>query len=390
VVARPLGFTLVEFVVATAVVLLALSLAVALVVPATGACLTLPESTDLQQRVRVAAETLRADIAAAGNGFSLAWGASGSAAWPPVVPCRWTTATLSAVPGGCAASDSLTVLSMPAVAPQAITEATLTDLTAPIRIAAASACSLERAACRLHVGAPMLLADGTSAFDVFTASAVSSDGTLIAHGPGRLSGAYATGALLGEVSVRSYALGADSETGAPQLRRTDWGGASQPVTDHVVTLTFQYFGEALPPEMVNPDDHARRTTTYGPVPPPLGVDHPFDSWPAGENCVFHVDGERQVSRLQTLVSETTGLAPLPIASLADGPWCPDTASPNRYDADLLRVRLIRITLRGQAQSTGVRGRVLGWFAHPGEARDLSKWVPDLEVSVDVALRSTWR
>ena len=39
--------------------------------------------------------------------------------------------------------------------------------------------------------------------------------------------------------------------------------------------------------------------------------------------------------------------PLAVGSLSDGPWVPHAASPNRFDADLLAVRKVRVTLRVQ-------------------------------------------
>jgi len=60
---------------------------------------------------------------------------------------------------------------------------------------------------------------------------------------------------------------------------------------------------------------------------------------------------------------------------------------NRYDADLLRIRLVRIVVRIQAQSPAVRGRDAWLFAQPGGARESSRLVPDLEVRVDAALRN---
>jgi hypothetical protein len=73
--------------------------------------------------------------------------------------------------------------------------------------------------------------------------------------------------------------------------------------------------------------------------------------------------------------------------LADGPWCPDDASPNRYDADLLRIRLVRITIRVQAQTLAVRGLDTRFFSRPGAGREAARLVPDLEVQVDAALRN---
>jgi hypothetical protein len=376
--------------VAAAVTLIAVSLAVTLVMPATGAFHSLPEAADLQQRVRVAIDALRSDLTAAGGGFSLGWGARAALTWPAVLPCRWTGSPLSSVVGGCARADSITILSMASSAPQALTDAAVDDLASPIRIVPASACSLDRAACRLHAGSVMLIVDGTSAFDLFTATAISPDGGQVTHAQSRLSGPYAAGALVGEVSARSYYLAVESGTGIAQLRRADGGGSSFPVVDHAVSLSFQYFGDPTPPVVISPDDPVRRTVSYGPMPPPVGIDNPLDAWPAGENCTFAVDGDHHVARLETLSAGASGLAPLPLPVFTDGPWCPDPNSVNRYDADLLRIRLVRVTLRMQAQSASVRGPSATWFSNPGLSRDWSRLVPDLEVTSDVAPRSMRR
>jgi len=390
VVERAGGFTLVEFLVATAVTLVAVGLAVTLVAPANSAFRSLPEAADVQQRVRVAVDALRSDLTAAGGAFSLGWGPGAALTWPAVLPCRWTGSPLSSVVGGCARADSITILSMASAAPQALTDAVIDDPASPIRIVPASTCSLDRAACRLHAGSVMLIVDGTSAFDLFTATAMSSDGRQVTHAQSRLSGPYAAGALVGEVSARSYYLAVESATGVPQLRRADGGGSSFPVIDHAVALSFQYFGDPTPPVVINPDDPVRRTVSYGPMPPPMGTDNPLDAWPAGENCTFAVEGDHQVARVAALLAGASGLAPLPLPGFADGPWCPDPTSPNRYDADLLRIRLVRVTLRMQAQAASVRGSVAGWFSNPGTAHDSLRLVPDLEVTFDVAPRSMRR
>jgi len=389
-VARARGFTLVEFMVAMALTLVAVSLAVTLLIPATSAFQSLPEAADLQQRVRVATDAIRSDLTSAGGAFSLGWGAEGALTWPAVLPCRWTGTPLSSIAGGCARADSITILSMASAAPQALSDAAVDDPGLPIRLVPASACSLDRAACRLHAGSLMLIVDGTSAFDLFTATAISPDGGEVTHAQSRLSGPYAAGALIGEVTARSYYRAVESATGIPQLRRAVGGGPSFPVVDHAVALSFQYFGDPTPPVVISPDDPVRRTVSYGPRPPPRGTDNPLDAWPAGENCTFADDGERQVARLAVLSVGASGLAPLPLSMFADGPWCPDPNSPNRYDADLLRIRLVRVMLRMQAQSASVRGASAAWFSNPGLARDSTRLVPDLEVTFDVAPRSMRR
>jgi hypothetical protein len=44
---------------------------------------------------------------------------------------------------------------------------------------------------------------------------------------------------------------------------------------------------------------------------------------------------------------------IPLASLADGPWLPDAADPARIDADVLRVRLVRIRIAVAGPSPNV-------------------------------------
>ena len=60
--------------------------------------------------------------------------------------------------------------------------------------------------------------------------------------------------------------------------------------------------------------------------------------------------------------------PIDRATLADGPWI--GAGSSRYDADLLRVRLVRVSVRAEAARPSLRANA-----------------PDVVVRVDVAPRS---
>ena len=152
-------------------------------------------------------------------------------------------------------------------------------------------------------------------------------------------------------------------------------------------LRFEYFGRPEPPAVLEDGDLDRRRASYGPLPPPAAVDDLLDAWPPGENCQFFRSDGQPSPRQAPLPVEVAGLARLPLPNFTDGPWCPDDASPNRYDADLLRIRLVRITLRVQAQSLAVRGLDARLFSQPGVAREAARLVPDLEVRVDAALRN---
>jgi hypothetical protein len=210
---------------------------------------------------------------------------------------------------------------------------------------------------------------------------------VLEHASAPLTRLYHAGTLVGEVGSSAYSLRPDPATGAFQLRRAADGSSDMPLVDHVTALRFEYFGRADPPTVIDDVEPLRRRATYGPLPPPDGVDETLDAWPPGENCHFFRTDGQAFPRQAVLPAEVDGLARLPLELFADGPWCPDGASLNRYDADLLRIRLVRIRLRVQAQSPAVRGLDARLFAQPGGAREAARLVPDLEVRVDAALRN---
>jgi hypothetical protein len=171
---------------------------------------------------------------------------------------------------------------------------------------------------------------------------------------------------------------------AAQLMRYDGSESTLPVLDDVVGLGFEYFGDPQPPRALNPPGDPAMAVTYGPAPPPLTTDDAADAWGPGENCTFAAAGGAQMSRLPSL----PGTAPVALGSalLTDGPWCPDAASADRFDADLLRVRLIRVRLRLQAPRP-FRGPAGVLFMNPGTAADARRYVPDQEIRVDASPRN---
>ena len=381
------GFTLAELLVATAVTVVAAGLAASLLRPVSSAFQSLPEAGDAQQRLRVAVQTLTEDITAAGAGPVTGWAGRAVPAWPAVLPCRSGGEPLGTRPGGCAQQDAITLMSMPFAAPQAMLAEDLSATGAVIRLAPVSACTLSHPACRFHADARVIVADGSGTWDVLPVSAVSTDGLSLEHAGAPVTRLYRAGALIGEIGTTAYTLRPDQATGVPQLRRAADGSADMPWLDHVTDLRFEYFGSADPPSVIDDGEPLRRRASYGPVPPPADVDDTRDTWPAGENChFFRVDGQA-LPRQAALPVQSDGLARLPPEVFADGPWCPDGASLNRYDADLLRIRLVRIALRVQAQSPAVRGLDTRLFAQPGWARESARLVPDLEVRVDAAIRN---
>jgi hypothetical protein len=170
----------------------------------------------------------------------------------------------------------------------------------------------------------------------------------------------------------------------------DDGAANDaPVIDNVVGLEFEYFGDREPPIMRRaPSDPTGPWTTYGPKPPPLASALP--GWPPGENCVFTNDGSPLPGpRLPVLeaAGSATALVPLGGALLVDGPWCPDADHPDRFDADLLRVRKVGVRVRVQTGVAVLRGPAGVLFTHAGTAAGAHRHLPDREVRFEVAPRN---
>ena len=233
---------------------------------------------------------------------------------------------------------------------------------------------------RLRVAVESLVRDLSSAAAIrpYRASGASAD-------PPGTFGVDTITALTPMTSI-TYWLKTDDRAGAYQLMSSS--GASSidvPVVDNVVGLQFDYFGDPRPPTMVATlDDPVGPWTTYGPRPADVAV----PPYPSRENCVFVDNGTTQPSpRLPPLAAEGVHLIALAAPQFSDGPWCPDDWAVDRWDADLLRIRAVLVTVRVQAAGSALRGPAGVLFAHGGTARVSQRWAPDLEVRLRVAPRN---
>jgi hypothetical protein len=208
-------------------------------------------------------------------------------------------------------------------------------------------CPLAEPLCRFKIGTTALVFDESGAHDTFRITGVVSAPASIQHANQPLSKSYGSDAAVTQVVTVTYWLKTASTTS--RLMRYDGYQSDLPVADDIVGLSFEYFGDPRPPALRKLlTDPTGPWTSYGPKPPAPGVDNPDDSWPAGENCLFSVEptSGRSVPRpgMYAFGTATETLIKLDAASLSDGPWCPDATAPARVDADLLRLRKVRVTL----------------------------------------------
>lgn len=381
---RDRGFSLIEMIIATGITAAVVGTLFAIVQPAQGAFDTGLEAADMQQRLRVAVDALLRDLAMAGAG-AYAGGRAGPLirSFAPVLPFRQGPSRDEAP--GTFRADAVTIISVPATAAQTTLAADLTPASLTLQAVPGPACAAGTNLCGFAPGMTVAVFDDTGNVDTFTIAAVSdapAQLTLAARPADSAGTTYARGSTVVEVRLHTYALKIDAAAQMFQLMHADGSGnADVPVVDHLVRLAFDYAGEPRPPSLSEAG-----TSSYGPAPPAPGTR--TNGYPAGENCVFRIDETtgQHVSRLAPL-SASAALTPLSAAQLTDGPWCPDESNGNRWDADLLRVRTIGITLRVEAALSALRGPAGTLFANAGTARAANRWAPDLEIRVQISPRN---
>jgi Tfp pilus assembly protein PilW len=381
---RDRGFSLLEAVIATGLTMVVVASVFAMMHPAQGAFATEPEVADMQQRLRVAVDTLTRDLTMAGAGAYIG-GHTGPLIhyFAPVLPFRQGVSGDDAV--GTFRTDTITIISVLSTSAQTTLGADLMPAELTLQAAVEPGCTVGTNLCGFTAGMTVLVYDDTGNFDAFTIATVTDSAaqlTLTARPAGSSTTIYKTGSKVVEARVHTYYLKTDIASQTFQLMHYDGSAnADVPVVDHVVGLAFDYYGEPRAPSLTTAGD-----TSYGPAPPALGMK--TTAYPAGENCAFQVDeaSGRQVSRLPAL-NATITLTQLTAAQFADGPWCPDEANANRWDADLLRIRKVGVTIRVEAALAALRGPAGVLFTNGGSSRAATRWAPDQEIRFQVSPRN---
>jgi prepilin-type N-terminal cleavage/methylation domain-containing protein len=391
---RDAGFTLVEMLIAMAVMLLILGGVFQAFNPSMGSFRTQPEVADMQQRLRVGTDRLYNGIVVAGAGIysGQALGTLGQF-FAPVLPYLVGPLHNDPASGVYFRTDAISIFHVPTTASQCTIRDKMPQPSSEVKVNAEPGCPANDPLCGFEEGMRVIIFDETGSFDFFTITEVQSSALHLQHrppiNPADFSKAYDVGAVISQVETDAYYWRQDPATDTFQLMHYDLFQNDVPLIDDVVNLRFDYMGDASPPVLMAPvTDPVGPWTSYGPKPPALGVDVASDSWPAGENCTFTIDPASglHVSRLATLGGPGT-LTSLTQAQLSDGPWCPDAANVNRYDADLHRVRQIRITFRVQTGIANLRGPAGVLFTRAGTGRLSDRLVPDQAVQFDVTPRN---
>jgi hypothetical protein len=356
------GFTLIEALVATLLTVVVTAGVLSALNPARGAFKTEPERADMQQRLRVGVDTLSRDLINAGAGaYSGALSGSLAGYFAPILPFRRGLDAAIDDGAGVFRSDAITIVHVPSRAAQTTLRSDMSSDSSPIVIDTESGCPKDARTGSLDLlcgfkpnVTKAAVFDGTGALDTLAVTAADEAAQTIDFQRDQhasLSKAYLGSSskhLTKVVEISSHVYYVNTAT--RQLMHYDGFSAVTPVLDNVVGLEFEYYGDPSPPMFIRPG--IDQAVTYGPAPPaPDTRQSPFAP---GENCVWQMSGGAQVTRLAFLGTAGGGLVKLTASQLTDGPWCPDDVNANRYDADLFRVRKVRVALRVQSANNGVR------------------------------------
>jgi hypothetical protein len=326
------GFSLFELAVSVTLALVVAGAAVSVIAPNVSMGRTEPEVVDAQQRARVGQDLLSRDLYMAGAGIDLGSAAGPLEAYlPPIVPRRMGLQNADA--HTVARSDAITVLYVPRTSSQT----TLRDPLPPgsdLYVNLLPNCPPSNVLCGLGVGSSVLVFDRAGHFDGFTLTQVLVNAGLVrpwqaSHAPY----SYPAGSVVSEVEWHTYYL----DPVAHQLRHFDGYSTDIPVVDDVVGLSLEYFGDP------------------GPIP-----------------------------GLSFLPPQGGSLAALPLSLFRDGPWYGD--GENRFDADLLRIRRVRVTLRVQVGNDMMRGRS-SEYAIAGRSLSAARSLPDYTLRFDISPRN---
>jgi prepilin-type N-terminal cleavage/methylation domain-containing protein len=351
------GFSFVEVLIALAILLSALGAFAQIAAAGQRLARSQSEATDLHQRVRVAVERIRKDLAQAGAG--VVRGPASALPGPltnyvaPILPARLGSrlpdAALSAF------SDRVSIFYAAEGAWPSPLTVPMATVDQPLFLDPSVPGCPGVGLCGFEEGTRALLIDTRGAgagHEVFTVNGVA--GSLLHDAPNpRFERAYAAGnSTLIPVVQRTYYFDRPNR----RLMLYDGHLSDMPLVDNVVNVEFSFFVDNAAASVARPPD-------------------------GGSNCVYN-PGSPPLPRLGTYA--TVGLHLLTAGEMADGPVC--GAGGMAFDGDLLRIRLVRVSLRLDAAADDVRGSG-GLFARPGRSSSGYSHVPDFEVTFDVAPRN---
>lgn len=349
------GYTLTELLISAAIMITVTGSIFSLLNPAQGSAQAQPEVADMQQRMRIGSETLFKELVMAGAGpYQGATTGSLINFFAPILPRR--TGQISPDPTTGPASfrsDAITLVYIPNSYSQTSISQSMPVSSAELKVNDQPNCPKGQELCGFKTGMAVVIFDTQGNFDAFTITNVQDSAGHLQHRGQQLSTPYGPGANVTEAISYTYYL--DRTTN--QLRRYDGYQTDVPLVDNVVDLRFEYFGDPQPPRAPKPA-------------------------PGTANCLYDAAGN--YLNLPVLNPDDGSLAVLTPTMLSNGPYC--GGGSNQFDADLLRIRKLRVTLRMQAATASMRGG-LDLQGNVRQGAGGERYIPDYVVSFEITPRN---
>lgn len=312
-----------------------------------------PEAADVNQRLRVAAGMIARDIASAGAGDPHGVVGALAAYLPPIVPAR--VGAQSPDPELTAFTDRISLFRVERAGWHARLILDMAAASDDLAILPGGPGCPAAGLCGFLAGTRAALIDTAGAavgYEIFTVTHITG---ALGHGAPNAPFARPYTAASAVVLPMHQATYYHDAAGR-RLMVYDGFKTAHPLVENVVDLRFQYFVDP------NPASLAAR-------PDPSG------------NCLF-APGDPPVPLLAPL--GTGSLASISIIGFTDGPLC--GVGTRRFDADQLRIRLVRVRIRVQAALERNRGAGAD-FSNPGTSRNPAGAVRDFEMTFDVVPRN---
>ncbi len=348
------GYSLVEMLVSSAIMLTVTGAIFGLMNPAHGSSQAQTEVAEMQQQMRIGSDVLFKELVMAGAGiYQGATTGSLINFFAPILPRR--TGSLSPDAPTVFRADALTLTYIPNSYSQTTISKSMPPNSAELKVTDMPNCPKKDELCGFEIGMVVLIFDSTGHYDTFEITNVQGAAAHLQHRGQDLTYTYQVGATVTQSLSNTYYRDATTN----QLKRYNGGATDVALMDNLVDMQVSYFGDPNPPLLPKP--------------------------PAGEaNCLYDAAGNYR--NLPVLALGDGSLAPLPGAILKDGPIFCGSGS-NQYDADLLRVRKVRVMLRVQVASPALRGMNATLWKQPGSSPGGQGSVPDYSVTFEVAPRN---
>jgi hypothetical protein len=226
------GFSLLELLVSTAIMMVVTGAIFSMVNPSHGTARSQPEVSDLQQRMRVGSDTLFKELMMAGAGpyFGARTGSLLNF-FAPIVPRRM--GLLNADDSRVYKSDTLTLTYIPNSYSQTSIALTMPPQSTELKVTYPPNCQVPRELCGFEIGMTVLIFDDTGHFDTFTLTQVQNDAAHVQHRGQGLSYGYDAGSTITVAVSKTYYR----DPATNQLMVYDGGDTPGiPIVDNVVDL----------------------------------------------------------------------------------------------------------------------------------------------------------